>query len=200
MAGRQDGGLSSEQIQRMEENRRRAQQRLSNKRALAVGSTGRALPSSSMGSTAAPFNTSAPQHSLHHGPPPAKRQALIPGPSTHQYQPPPERKVIGPPLELMPEYSSTSGATYGTAGSSVTTQRRPVDYTAASASYQHPPLTAAGSSSALSSCGQVGSFHSRDRGAGTGSATVRGTGPGAVSSAAPSTSSQMVLIHVTDCV
>ena len=196
MAGRQDGGLSSEQIQRMEENRRQAQQRLTNKRAAGSGSTSQVLHSSSMGSST-PFNSAA-QHSQY-GPPPAKRQAVIPTPSTHQYQPH-ERKIIGPPPKsIRSEYiSSSQGQSSATAGSSVTIQRRPVDYTAASTSHQHPPQTSSGSSSlaSSSSSGQVGTFNSRDRGAGPSTAT-RGTG--AVSSALPSTSSQKVL-NGTDCV
>lgn len=107
MAGKPEGGLSSEQIQRMEENRRQAQQRLSNKRGLAaVGSTSQAV--SCMGSTVTPFNTRAPQCS-EYGPPPAKRPAINPGPSNtdHQYQPH-ERKIIGPPSV---KYGHSSSAT-----------------------------------------------------------------------------------------
>ena len=190
MAGRKDGGLSSEQIQRMEENRRQAQQRLSNKRA--AGSCSQVLPSASSTGSATPF-TSTPQHSQY-GLPPAKRQAVIPTPSTHQYQPH-ECKIIGPPPELIQSgYSSSSqGQSSATAGSSVMMQRRPVDYTAASTSYQHPPQTTSTSSSLASSSSsdQVGTFYSRDRGVIGPSTAMRGTG--AVSSAAPSMSSQKVL-------
>ena len=67
MEYRQDGGtLSSEQIQRMEENRRKAQERLLNKRA-AQGS--RTLP---------PTSSVRPGTTPVCGPPPAKRPALQP--------------------------------------------------------------------------------------------------------------------------
>ena len=106
MAGKPEGGLSSEQIQRMEENRRQAQQRLSNTRALAaVGSTSQAA--SCMGSTATPFTTRAPQCS-EYGPPPAKRPAVNPGPSSTSQHQPHEHKIIGPPSLKYGQSSSTA--------------------------------------------------------------------------------------------
>ena len=206
MAGRRDGGLSSEQIRRMEENRRLAQQRLSNKRALAVGSTSQALrPSSSSSLGYSATSTQRSQYDL----PPAKRAAINPGPSTHQCVPQ-ERKVIGPPPKSMPmmsEYSylgssgqSSAAATTGNAGSLV----RLMDSSAASSSYQCPSQVAGGSSSFAASTvrGQQGgtTFYSSDRGAPGSSATMRGAG--AVSSSAPSTSSQKVIsviLIVCDC-
>ena len=116
MAGKPEGGLSSEQIQRMEENRRQAQQRLSNKRALAaVGSTTQAA--SWMGSTATPFTTRTPQSS-EYGPPPAKRPAVNLGPSvnTNQHQPH-EQKIIGPP-SLKYGQSSSAVAVRGSGAAS----------------------------------------------------------------------------------
>lgn len=65
MESRQDGGaLSSEQIRRMEENRRKAQERLLNKRAAQVSRT---LP---------PTSSILPGATPVCGPPPAKRPAL----------------------------------------------------------------------------------------------------------------------------
>ena len=194
MAGRRDGGLSSQQMQRMEENRRLAQQRLSNKRALAVGSTSQALlpSSSSLG-----YSATSTQRSQY-GPPPAKRAAINPGPSTHQCVPQ-ERKVIGPPPKSMPmtsEYSylgssgQSNAATTAGNGSLV----RLMDSSVASSSYQCPSQVAGGSSSFAASTGrgqQGGTFYSSDRGAPGPSATMRGAR--AVSLSAPSTSSQKVI-------
>lgn len=180
MAGRQDRGLSSEQIRRMEENKRQAQQRLSNKRV--------ALPSSSSAQTVSQtaWFVSAPQYAQY-GPPPPKRPALDPGPSGQQYQHHERIKIIGPPPKLMTDlYSSSSDQSSGasTGSSIMMMRRRPMDSAIASTTYQHPPQTAGGSSLTSSSsagAGQVGKFYSaRDAGPAT---AVRGTG--AVSIAMP---------------
>ena len=181
MARRQDVGLSSEQIRRMEENRRQAQQRLSNKRA-AAESTSKASSQTRTVAQTAQF-VSAPRRAQY-GPPPAKRPVLNPGPSSHQYQHH-ERKIIGPPPQLMSDY--VSGHRSVAAGSSVMSQGKPMESTIASTSYQRPPQTAGGSSSASSPSdgSQVDTFYSRD----AGPAAVRGTGT--VSSAS---SNQKVLL------
>lgn len=195
MAGRRDGGLSSEQIRRMEENRRLAQQRLSNKRALAVGSTSQALPPSSSSSLG--YSATSTQRSQY-GPPPAKRAAINPDPSTHQCVPQ-ERKVIGPPPKSIPvtsEYSylGSSGQSSAAATAGNGSLVRLMDSSAASSSYQCPSQVAGGSSSFAASTGrgqQGGTFYSSDRGAPGPSATMRGAR--AVSLSVPSTSSQKVI-------
>ena len=188
MAGIQGGGLSSEQIRRMEENRKQAQQRLSNKRT--AESISKVPVSAVTSMTSTPQFVTAPQPTQC-GPPPAKRPALNPGPSHHQYQQHHERK-IGPPPKLLPSDHSSSLYASGqtSTGSSVMLQRRPVDSTVASTStsYKRPSQACSGSLSmpTSQSGGQVGTSR-RD----TGPAVMGGGG--VVASAATSSSVQKVL-------
>lgn len=149
MAGKPGGGLSSEQIRRMEENRRLAQQRLSNKRVAAV--------------------PAAPQQEWC-APPPAKRLALNSGPPGQQYQSH-ERKTI----ELSRHSASDRDSFL---------QRRPTDPAVASSSCQQ---TTTCSRLSLPSGTSFSTGLSRD----TGRPAVSREA-GAISSAAPSSSTQKV--------
>ena len=113
-----DGGLSSEQIRRMEENRRQAQERLSNKRARSIG-----LP------------LSVPIISAQRcGPPPAKRPSFTDPPLQHLDEhkvEPPSTSTHGSSYRL--QYAATQGSQSLPQRSFVNsvahTSYRPVSYT-----------------------------------------------------------------------
>ena len=173
MEGRQDGGaLSSEQIRRMEENRRKAQERLLNKRA-AQGS--RTLPpTSSILTGATPVC----------GPPPAKRPALQPPYRSHDDV---HLSTVGPnPINCDTSANVHSSSQFEHIQRNVLTHKRVFD------SLSHtckgaPPATSGLSTPSLSTL-SVGTTR-RDGGLASG-----GTAAASSSRAAPSSSSSVQMV------
>ena len=165
------GGLSSKQIRRMEENRRLAQQRLSNKRVAAV--------------PAAPLPEQC-------APPPAKRLALNSGPPSQKYRSH-EHKIIEPARQsTCNRDSSLHSQTTSSSHRGTASLQRPED--SAVTSHSCRPTTSRSSSP---SGGQVGTSFSTGSSRHAGRPTVsRET----FSTAAPSSSTHKVSDLVCTCV